>query len=148
MNQTIGPRVCVDEKGDVVVDSNSLIKSQQFEGDEEVQEDDFFDWGPSYPKIKRMYSPKWMHSEEELFFFLLSAVGSDFDMMHHFFPSRSRDQLKLKFKKEEKKSSRRVSEALAKPSILNKRAIGRTVRTLTERIRNELRERQSKRLKR
>ncbi|KAI6204211.1 hypothetical protein M3Y94_00646200 [Aphelenchoides besseyi] len=106
-----------------------------------------------------MYSPKWMHSEEELFF----SVGSDFDMMHHFFPSRSRDQLKLKFKKEEKKSSRRVSEvssqpggqllirsfqALAKPSILNKRAIGRTVRTLTERIRNELRERQSKRLKR
>ncbi|KAI6210321.1 Transcription factor TFIIIB component B''-like protein [Aphelenchoides besseyi] len=99
MNQTVGPRFCVDEKGDVIVDSNSLIKSQQFEVNEEVQEDDFFGWSPSYPKIKRMTSPKWMHSEDELFF----SVGSDFDLMHQFFPSRSRDQLKLKFKKEEKK---------------------------------------------
>ncbi|KAI6180362.1 Transcription factor TFIIIB component B''-like protein [Aphelenchoides besseyi] len=144
MNQTVGPRVCVDEKGDVIVDSNSLIKSQQFEVNEEVQEDDFFGWSPSYPKIKRMTSPKWMHSEDELFF----SVGSDFDLMHQFFPSRSRDQLKLKFKKEEKKNERRVSEALAKPSLLNKRVINRTVRTLTERIRNELREQKSKRLKR
>ena len=44
------------------------------------------------------------------FLVLLSATGCDFGLMHEFMTSRSRAELKKKFKKEERTNMSRVNE--------------------------------------
>jgi hypothetical protein len=41
---------------------------------------------------------------------ILSATGPDFSLMHDFFPTRTRAELKKKFKKEERTNIARVNE--------------------------------------
>jgi hypothetical protein len=49
---------------------------------------------------------------------ILSATGPDFGLMHDFIPTRTRAELKKKFKKEERTSIARVNEVSFKLSIL------------------------------
>ncbi|KAF0689963.1 Aste57867_18607 [Aphanomyces stellatus] len=60
----------------------------------------------------RRQSKRWSHPETKQFFYCLSQVGTDFTLMETMFPNRSRSELKLKFKTEEKKHRQLVEVAL------------------------------------
>lgn len=47
-----------------------------------------------------------------LFLDILSATGPDFSLMHDFFPTRTRAELKKKFKKEERTNIARINEVV------------------------------------
>ncbi|VDN50051.1 unnamed protein product [Dracunculus medinensis] len=50
---------------------------------------------------------------------ILRATGTDFTLMHEFFPSRARSELKSKFNREERTNWRRLSHALSVPTMLD-----------------------------
>ena len=54
----------------------------------------------------------WSQKETIKFFRALSVVGSDFSLMESIFKNRSRQELKLKFKKEEKINTKMVDKCL------------------------------------
>ena len=60
---------------------------------------------------KRRYSD-WSEKETFRFYRALSIVGSDFSMMESMFKKRTRQELKLKFKKEEKVNGQLVDKCL------------------------------------
>jgi transcription factor TFIIIB component B'' len=61
---------------------------------------------------KRAKAEKWNASETEKFFNALQQFGTDFSLIEKLFPSRSRRQIKSKFKKEEANNRERVELAL------------------------------------
>jgi hypothetical protein len=57
-------------------------------------------------------------SETDLFFRILSATGPDFSLMHDFFPTRTRAELKNKFNREQRINSKRLNDALSMKNTL------------------------------
>ena len=51
---------------------------------------------------KRQHTEKWTKEENKRFFEALRCYGTDFSMMEHVFPGRTRKQLRAKYKREEK----------------------------------------------
>ncbi|XP_017981354.1 PREDICTED: transcription factor TFIIIB component B'' isoform X5 [Theobroma cacao] len=56
---------------------------------------------------------KWTKQDTELFYGAIRQFGPDFSLIQQLFPGRSRHQIKLKFKNEERRYPLRLSEALA-----------------------------------
>uniref|UniRef100_A0A914RSM4 Myb-like domain-containing protein n=1 Tax=Parascaris equorum TaxID=6256 RepID=A0A914RSM4_PAREQ len=52
----------------------------------------------------------WSDLETDLFYDILRATGPDFGIMHEFFPSRTRAELKTKFNKEERTNWARLKK--------------------------------------
>ncbi|XP_059453368.1 uncharacterized protein LOC132183915 isoform X2 [Corylus avellana] len=61
-------------------------------------------------------STRWSKQDTELFYEAVRQFGTDFSMIQQLFPSRTRHQVKLKFKKEERQYPLRLSEALTSRS--------------------------------
>ncbi|XP_075674341.1 uncharacterized protein LOC142643554 isoform X1 [Castanea sativa] len=59
---------------------------------------------------------RWSKQDTELFYEAVRQFGTDFSMIQQLFPGRTRHQVKLKFKKEERQYPFRLSEALASRS--------------------------------
>ncbi|XP_042984654.1 transcription factor TFIIIB component B''-like isoform X8 [Carya illinoinensis] len=57
-------------------------------------------------------STRWSKQDTELFYEAVRQFGTDFSMIQQLFPGRTRHQVKLKFKKEERQYPLRLSEAL------------------------------------
>ncbi|XP_042944681.1 transcription factor TFIIIB component B''-like [Carya illinoinensis] len=57
-------------------------------------------------------STRWSKQDTELFYEAVRQFGTDFSMIQQLFPGRTRHQVKLKFKKEERHHPIRLSEAL------------------------------------
>ncbi|PON65136.1 Octamer-binding transcription factor [Parasponia andersonii] len=57
-------------------------------------------------------STRWSKQETELFYGALRQIGADFTIIQQLFPNRTREQVKLKFKKEERQHPLRITEAL------------------------------------
>ncbi|KAG7960231.1 hypothetical protein I3843_10G113300 [Carya illinoinensis] len=57
-------------------------------------------------------STRWSKQDTELFYEAVRQFGTDFSMIQQLFPGRTRHQVKLKFKKEERHYPIRLSEAL------------------------------------
>ncbi|XP_041015922.1 transcription factor TFIIIB component B'' isoform X3 [Juglans microcarpa x Juglans regia] len=57
-------------------------------------------------------STRWSKQDTELFYEAVRQFGTDFAMIQQLFPGRTRHQVKLKFKKEERQYPLRLSEAL------------------------------------
>eukprot|EP00302_Diacronema_sp_CCMP2436_P021421 CAMPEP_0179961160 /NCGR_PEP_ID=MMETSP0983-20121128/29532_1 /TAXON_ID=483367 /ORGANISM="non described non described, Strain CCMP 2436" /LENGTH=354 /DNA_ID=CAMNT_0021873571 /DNA_START=6 /DNA_END=1071 /DNA_ORIENTATION=- len=57
-------------------------------------------------------SEKWQPEETETFFRALGQYGTDFSLIERILPHRTRRQIKLKFKREERENPRRVTESL------------------------------------
>jgi hypothetical protein len=57
-------------------------------------------------------SEKWLPEETDTFFRALGQYGTDFSLIERIMPSRTRRQIKLKFKREEREDPERVMEAL------------------------------------
>jgi len=55
---------------------------------------------------------RWSKQDTELFYEALRQFGSDISMIQQLFPGRSRTQVKLKYKKEERQNPLRLHEAL------------------------------------
>ncbi len=54
-------------------------------------------------------------TETKKFYRALNVVGTDFSLMKPYFRNRTRRELKLKFKKEEKLNAKLINKALAEP---------------------------------
>ncbi|MED6204562.1 hypothetical protein PIB30_010112 [Stylosanthes scabra] len=55
---------------------------------------------------------KWTKHDNELFYEAVRQFGTDFSMIQQLFPDRSRHQIKLKFKKEERQHPLRLADAV------------------------------------
>eukprot|EP00178_Gracilaria_changii_P026200 TRINITY_DN805_c0_g1_i1.p1 TRINITY_DN805_c0_g1~~TRINITY_DN805_c0_g1_i1.p1 ORF type:complete len:347 (-),score=80.82 TRINITY_DN805_c0_g1_i1:3919-4959(-) len=120
----VAPQLTLDENGNIVVDSASLVVSAGTVTNAEAEGGDVTTFeNHEYTKhitsatfSKRQNSTKWLAEETERFYQCLRKYGTDFLLMESDFPRRSRRQLKLKFKREERDNPRRIDRALrAKP---------------------------------
>lgn len=66
----------------------------------------------SYSRRKQRKTVKWAERETDRFYLALRKVGTDFDLMAKLMPEYSRDDLKRKFKREEKLRLSKVDMAL------------------------------------
>lgn len=66
---------------------------------------------------------KWTEEETKKFYKAIEIFGADFSMIAKLFPNRNRDQVKNKFRKEEKVNTKIMDEAFRKNTVLGKRSI-------------------------
>ncbi|PVD33690.1 hypothetical protein C0Q70_04948 [Pomacea canaliculata] len=117
------PQVKIGPDGNIILNTDSLIvnnpatEPSMSSGDLVEEEDDQFINCSSFRDYKR---PKlWSKNETQRFFKALSMVGTDFSLMCSIFPSRSRKELKNKFKKEERHNRPLIDKALRERQSFN-----------------------------
>ncbi|XP_043703839.1 uncharacterized protein LOC122653941 [Telopea speciosissima] len=66
--------------------------------------------------MDRTPSERWSKQDTELFYEAIRQFGTDFAMIQQLFPGRTRHQVKLKYKKEERQHPLRLSDALTNRS--------------------------------
>ena len=105
---TCAPQLKINADGEIIIDEESLVINRTVDTDRaenlkrsaiEVEE-----YGHRYSK-KRTRAQDWTPNETGHFYSALSSVGTDFTMMKEMFfqkSKRSRTDLKMKFKKEER----------------------------------------------
>lgn len=110
------PQVKVGPNGQLIIDEQSLVieqtnakKGREVLSREVIIDDDN---GNGFYK-RRKKSKDWSKWETLKFYKTLNTVGTDFLLMQSFFPNRTRQEIKLKFKKEEKVNRNLVEKALA-----------------------------------
>ncbi|CAG8566319.1 8621_t:CDS:2 [Paraglomus occultum] len=117
---TAAPQVRV-VNGEIVIDEDSLRidrsamhKPVQEELLELVVENPYSTIinSASYSKRSRA-NEKWKEDETELFYKALSMWGTDFEIISKLFPTRTRRQVKAKFKRESRLDPKRINEATA-----------------------------------
>lgn len=62
--------------------------------------------------MNRTPSERWSKSETEMFYEAIRQFGTDFTMIQQLFPGRTRHQVKLKYKAEERKQPLQLADAL------------------------------------
>lgn len=114
------PQLRLNANGEMVLDETSLVvESEQQKQNRNalatsnvVYDDDL---SGNYGYYKRQQRTKdWPKEETVKFYRCLNTVGTDFSLMLNLFPNRSRRDLKLKFKKEEKNNPQLIDKALLK----------------------------------
>lgn len=119
------PQLRLNDHGEMVLDETSLvIESEQQKQNRNalaasnvVYDDDL---SGNYGYYKRQQRTKeWPQEETVKFYRCLNTVGTDFSLMLNLFPNRSRRDLKLKFKKEEKNNPQLIDKALLKHSTFD-----------------------------
>lgn len=112
----MAPKVTIDEDGNIVIDKSSLVISasdpaQQNVGNSStvtVEASDALRHITSASYSKRESAQRWSKEDNDKFFDALSRFGTDFSLIQHLFPNRSRRQIKLKFKREERENLQKV----------------------------------------
>ncbi|MCP9260020.1 AP-1 complex subunit gamma-1 [Dirofilaria immitis] len=117
------PQVKIAADGSLVIDESSLTITNENDLSvwETVEED------RSNKKLNSMSFRKrpfcrgnpWSELETDLFYDILRATGPDFGLMHEFFPSRTRLELKAKYNREERFNWARLNQAMAVPTLLS-----------------------------
>jgi len=117
MPRVLGPQLCLDESGNIVVNQATLFQ--------DVQEAIPMDAGvvtesvTKYESAYRRSKPcSWTPQETQMFYDALSLYGTDLFLVQTSFRNKSASQIKSKYTKELKKYPERVAEALtskAKP---------------------------------
>lgn len=110
------PQVKVGPNGQLIIDEQSLVieqtnakKNRKVLAKEAIIDDD--NSGSGFYK-KRQKSKEWSQQETLNFYKALNTIGTDFLLMQSLFPNRTRQEMKLKFKKEEKINRSLVEKAL------------------------------------
>ncbi|KAL3696887.1 hypothetical protein R1sor_010963 [Riccia sorocarpa] len=62
--------------------------------------------------LNRTSAERWKPEETDLFYKAIRQFGTDFELITNLFPTRTRRQIKAKYKKEEAANPRRMSDAL------------------------------------
>ena len=106
------PQVKIGPNGELILDQKSLIierteKEKNRSGPIVLDESNS---GGFYKR--RQKSKEWSKWDTLRFYRALSNIGTDFLLMQSFFPNRTRQELKLKFKKEERTNKELVEKAL------------------------------------
>merc|ERR1719369_575534 len=114
------PQVKVGPNGEIILDEKSL----QLETNDQKKAKDLLQNSPvvfesnktstnygTWSKKRRHND--WSEKETIKFYKALSVVGSDFSMMESIFKNRTRQELKLKFKKEEKMNNKMIDKCLS-----------------------------------
>ncbi|GAN01585.1 hypothetical protein MAM1_0009d01019 [Mucor ambiguus] len=116
--------------GEIVLDTDSLVV-ERTEGEvnygddpmEVVEENSMTKKVNSMTYGKRKQSSRWDEFETALFYDCLSQFGTDFEMIANMMPGRTRNQIRMKFNREEKLCPEKVTEYLIskrKPMDLEK----------------------------
>lgn len=112
------PQLRLNANGEMVLDETSLIveneeqkKNRILLANTNVVYHDELSGNYGYYK-RQQRTKEWPQDETIKFFRCLNTVGTDFSLMLNLFPNRSRRDLKLKFKKEEKNNPCLVDKAL------------------------------------
>jgi transcription factor TFIIIB component B'' len=117
----IVPQLKIGEDGNIVLDEGSMLMESTKTDPEEAANSLEVVYETSASPYSNMGLPKrksrmrlWTAEETKLFYKSLSQVGTDFTMMTLLVTTRSREDLKKKFKKEEKLNPLKVNQALKK----------------------------------
>lgn len=123
-DDVVAPQVTIDKDGNIVIDQESLVVSAGTAANADVdraavtvENHAFSNHITSATYSKRESAQKWEPVETERFYAALRKFGTDFSLMESSFPKRSRRQLKLKFKREEREFPERIEEALNGPPL-------------------------------
>ena len=113
------PQVKVGANGEIIIDEASLqVETTQVkEAKEQMKNTSLvFENNKTVNNYGRWSKKRrhndWGKKETLRFFRALSVVGSDFSLMERFFKNRTRQELKLKFKKEERINAKMVDKCL------------------------------------
>ncbi|CAJ0573882.1 unnamed protein product, partial [Mesorhabditis spiculigera] len=119
----MAPQVSIGPDGNLVLDETSLLirETEQRDVWESVDEDRLHRHTTSMSFRARNWKKgaAWSDKETDLFFEILRHTGPDFGLMHEFFPTRARNELKSKYNREEKTNWARVDQALSLPATLD-----------------------------
>ncbi|GLV40496.1 B double prime 1 [Carabus blaptoides fortunei] len=115
------PQVKVGPNGEIILDEQSLVIEQtgtkkgreKLANSQIVNVDDLDRTYGIYKRPKR--AKDWNVVETLRFYKTLNTVGTDFSLMLSLFPGRTRRELKIKFKKEEKLNRALIDKALMNP---------------------------------
>uniref|UniRef100_A0A182MIT6 Transcription factor TFIIIB component B'' Myb domain-containing protein n=1 Tax=Anopheles culicifacies TaxID=139723 RepID=A0A182MIT6_9DIPT len=119
------PQLKLGPNGEMILDEASLVIENEREKEmretlantDIVYQDEYSGNSGYYSRIRR--TKDWDDDETVRFYRSLHTVGTDFSMMLPLFPNRSRRDLKLKFKKEERLNLSLVNKALLHPKEFN-----------------------------
>ncbi|CAE8624248.1 unnamed protein product, partial [Polarella glacialis] len=110
--RALGPQLCLDEAGNIVLNQSSLSKNLADEYDP------MEDGGPVQEAVsqyqnsyKKTPAAKWSEEETLMFYEALGLYGTDLFLVQTFFRNKSAAQVKTKFGKEIKKNPQQVAEA-------------------------------------
>ncbi|ETN76391.1 Myb-like DNA-binding domain protein [Necator americanus] len=118
------PQVKIGADGRLVIDEESLVVEETATNEsvwETVEEDRILRKVTSLSFRNRMWrkGTAWTEKETELFYEILRCTGPDFGLMHEFFPTRARNELKSKFNREERTNWERLKEVMSRPALLD-----------------------------
>lgn len=109
----------MDETGNIVLDESSLTVATGPPPTPTITEADILVDGhrhiSSSSYSNRAPADRWTAEDTELFFQGLRCWGTDFAMVSRLFPTRSRRQVKNKYKREERLNPQRIDAALSGP---------------------------------
>ncbi|CAK9009758.1 unnamed protein product [Durusdinium trenchii] len=109
----LGPQLCLDESGNIVLNQSSLSQNVNAQGPFEEASATVQEAVSQYAgAFKKTPSCKWTSSETELFYEALSLYGTDLFLVQTFFRNKSAGQIKTKYQKEMKRNPHLVEEAL------------------------------------
>lgn len=119
------PQIKLGPNGEMILDEASLVVENEREKAirdslakaEIVYTDEFSGNSGYYSRYKR--TRDWPPEETIRFYRCLHTIGTDFSMMMQLFPNRTRRDLKLKFKKEERLNLKLINKALLFPKEFN-----------------------------
>eukprot|EP00126_Sphaerothecum_destruens_P002574 Sdes_comp15999_c0_seq1m5175 len=117
-NSVIAPQIKIGSDGKVILNEESLFISapKQANSSIELSQDVVYENSNQttyFSYSTRSTSEKWSSQDTLKFFRALSQCGTDFSLIEKLFPTKSRRQIKNKFKKEEKTNKKRIEDALS-----------------------------------
>ncbi|XP_023223265.1 transcription factor TFIIIB component B'' homolog isoform X1 [Centruroides sculpturatus] len=111
-----GPRVMVGPNGEIKINEDSLViltNNNNNTSTTKTVEEVFESTYTSFRKKRTRHF--WKNKETIKFFKALSVVGTDFSLMQNLLPNRTRQELKNKFKREERLNRKLVDRVLKDP---------------------------------
>lgn len=123
----VAPQLRLDAEGNIVIDEASLVVTAggvNMHEEASARNVTTVEFGSNHVTSmsfkKREKSARWTEEDTELFYEGLRKFGTDFNMISTLFmDKRSRKQIKLKFKKEERNVPSRVDAALRQRSRIS-----------------------------
>lgn len=109
-------KIVINQKSLEVTREGNVIRETVEEDNEEITFGRYEDHKVnhnSFSRRKRAERKSWKGNDDEMFYAALRRVGTDFDMMAKILPGYTRDQLKRKFKREEKAKIWKIDLALS-----------------------------------
>ncbi|XP_057298038.1 uncharacterized protein LOC130628981 isoform X2 [Hydractinia symbiolongicarpus] len=117
----MAPQVMIDENGEIIINEESLTIKKKVDDsvlrNSKIVYEDALSFGTNRRKTSR--GKRWKLHETLRFYKALSQIGTDFTLMSQAFGKFTRNELKKKFKQEERVNCDLVDRALANRLPLN-----------------------------